>query len=381
MCFKGVLMIYLDNSATTHNKPFMVKFMNLLYLQRYSANAGRSGHNLSIKCLNKVLECRERLHNFYNNDCLEKVIFTGSCTEALNLAILGTAKKGGHIITTYLEHNSVLRAVTSLNEEYTLLDFDENGKINLEELEKSIKNNTYIVIINHESNVIGSDQDLENIGKICKKHNLLFLVDSAQSSGHIKIDMQKCNISMLAFAGHKGLLSSQGIGGLIVNGDVPLHPIKFGGTGTDSLNIYEPTSYPEGFEAGTLPTPLIAGLNEGVKYVDKHFDKINNRIKNLSKFLIDKLLEINKIDLLTPKNCYNGVISFNIIGINSSEVSNYLNEKYNIATRSGLQCAPLIHKHFKTEEQGAVRVSIGYKNNKRQIKKLIYAIKKYIKEC
>ncbi|MBE5757500.1 MAG: aminotransferase class V-fold PLP-dependent enzyme [Clostridiales bacterium] len=368
-------MIYLDNSSTTHKKPLKVKLNSLKGLSNLSVNPTRGGYKLAIKGSTEVFKCREKLASFLGTTP-ENVIFTSGCTEALNLAIQGTVKQKGHIITTIYEHNSVLRVLNNLkkthNISYTILKPNKNGIINTKDIENSIKSNTYMVIINHTSNVTGTTQNVKNIGKVCKKHNLIFLVDGAQSVGHESINMTEYNINLLTIAGHKGLYSPQGIGALLIN-STTVKPIKFGGTGTYSNKIEQPTDYPEGLESGTQNLPGILGLSAGIEFVLKNQDKINNKIYKLTKYLIT---ELNKIKYVKTygSNPHSGVVSIKIDNIDSSEVSTILSEKYNIYTRSGLHCAPLVHNYFDTTKNGLTRISLSYFNKLSEIKKLITAI-------
>ena len=369
-------MIYLDNSSTTHKKPYSVKKESQKGLKSLSVNPSRGGYKLAIKGSQKIFQCREELSEYLGCDS-DKVIFTSGCTMALNLAINGTAKKNGHIITTIYEHNSVLRVLEKLkqthNISYTTLTPNKDGLINLHDISRNIKENTYIVIINHTSNVTGITQNIEEIGKICKKNNLMFLVDGAQSIGHEYINIKKFNINMLSLAGHKGLYAPQGIGALLVN-NTTISPLIYGGTGTYSNSLEQPLDIPDGFESGTPNIVGILGLLAGIKFVRKHQTKINHKIEKLSKYLIENLKLIPNIKLYS-KNTHSGVISFTFTNIDSVEVSSKLSEKYNICTRSGLHCAPLVHKYYDTTQNGMTRISLSYYNNLFQVKKLIKAIK------
>lgn len=378
-------MIYLDNGATTNKKPLCVKFEILKScLKKYSANPNRGGYKISSNLASKIIEIRENLANYFNCENIENVIFTSGCTEALNLAILGTSQKGGHIITTIYEHNSVLRPLNNLkqnnNQAITTLSPDKNGKISLEKFENSINDKTYMVCCIFTSNVTGYTNEIEKIGNLCKKHNLLFLVDCAQSAGHEKIDMKKMNIDFLSIAGHKGFYASTGIGALLVSEKAKkfLKPIKFGGTGTQSDSVIQPNDFPDGFESGTSNTTGILSLGAGLKFVKKHQNKINNKITCLSKYLFSKLKEIENLTLYPSNNPNSGVISFNILGFPSNEVGNFLSEKFNICVRTGLHCAPLVHQHFDTLKTGMVRISLSYFNKKSDINKLIKALKMLI---
>lgn len=378
-------MIYFDNASTTNKKPLSVKLAMLKALsKKYCANPGRSGHDISINASMEIYKTRENFNKYFNNDNECNVIFTSGCTEALNLAIFGSVKKGGHIIITSNEHNSVARTVAHLKKEgiidYTIIQADKDRKINPEEIEKAIKSNTYMVITNHCSNVTGVLTDISKVGEICKKHKLLYLVDSAQSAGHQKIDMINQNIDMLAIAGHKGLLGPQGVGVLIFKNDVKIKPLKHGGTGSHGEKLLPPNEYPESLEAGTSATPNIIALNCGLNYVKKHFNKMNEKIEKITKFILDNLYEEEKLIIYTPKNCYNGVISFGIKDKSIRELATYLNEK-GICVRSGMHCAPLVHMNLGTIDNGGTcRISVGHNNNLKQAKLLIKYIKSFINE-
>lgn len=370
-------MIYLDNASTTHKKPRCVIKAIKMGVTKYSVNASRGGYKLAVDGGMEVLKTRELLANTFNTNP-ENVIFTASCTAAINLAIRGTIKPNGHIIATAMEHNSVLRTLqdikTKHNIDYTLIT-PTNGTINPGDIENAITAKTYMVITIHTSNVTGATNNISTIGKICKKHNLIYMVDGAQSSGHIKIDLKKQHINLFTIAGHKGFYAPQGIGVLLTNA-VKVKPIITGGTGTFSESIIQPTESPEGLESGTLSMPCILGLKAGVEYVNKHFDKINNKIKKLTTQLFNYLKNNSKIKLYSF-NPESGVMSFNVIGYTSSEIGDYLSDNYNICVRTGLHCAPLIHQVNNTIKSGMVRVSISSFNTKNDIKKLINALDKF----
>ncbi len=370
-------MIYLDNSATTHHKPRNVIKSAMLGLTKYSINPNRSGYARAIEVQTKVYECREKLADFLGTTS-DNIIFTSGCTMAINLGLLGTAKRNGHIITTIYEHNSVLRTLERLkathNITYTLLTPNKNGIINPNDISKNIRSNTYMVIINHTSNVTGATQNIYQIGRICKKHELLLFVDGAQSIGHEKINMQEQNINLLSLAGHKGLYAPQGIGALLLN-NCRVEPIIYGGTGTQSDKLKQPTSIPDGLESGTQNIIGILGLSAGIDFLKKEQVKINNKISSLTEYLVSSLNKIKYVEVYSGS--YNsGVVSFTIKNKDSSTVTNILNEEYNIATRSGLHCAPLVHKYFKTLRNGMTRISISYFNSKKDIEKVISAIEK-----
>lgn len=369
-------MIYLDNSATTYKKPFSVKYQTYKYLK--SANPGRSGHNLSLKSAIMINNTRLLLQDMFNVPATENVIFTSNCTEALNIAIQGSVKKNGHIIVSTFEHNSVLRVIENLSKNnditYTIIEPANKHTINADDIKNAIKHNTYMVIVNHITNTTGDENDIASIGKLCKEKNLLFLCDCAQSGGHKFVDMQKNNINLLTIAGHKGFFAPQSIGALLIN-NTSLQPIKFGGTGTSSINLEQPKELPESLESGTLSTPLIAGLNAGIKYVNIYHNKNNKKIAQLTQYLLSKLQQVSNIQIYTKKDSTNGVVLFNLKHFDSTQVSEFLN-KHKIYVRGGLHCAPLAHKYLGTTKKGGVRISLNNFNTKRQINKLFLVLNK-----
>lgn len=371
-------MIYLDNSASTYVKPKEVLKAVNDSLIHYSANPGRSGHQASIKTALQIEQTRENLSKHFNTSSPERVIFTHNCTQALNLAIQGSAKQDGHIICTENEHNSVLRPLQYLKDkgviDYSIAYQENPVGITLQDIKKVIRPNTYMIICNHISNVNGAIADIKEIGEFCEKNKIIFLVDGAQSCGHIKIDMKENHIDYLSVAGHKGFYAPQSIGALIMNDKYSPSPIIFGGTGTNSLELFQPDIFPERLESGTISTPLILGLNAGLEFVENNFNEIKNKIDDLTTYLN---FELNKLDVTCytePENSF-GVVAFNIDNLDSNEVATILNEKYEICVRGGYHCAPIKHKALGTIGQGAVRVSISYFNTFSEIQRLIYAVK------
>lgn len=370
-------MIYLDNSSTTHIKPKSVISNALKGLRKYSINPSRGGYKRAIETQEKVFECREKLSEMLGTTP-ENVIFTSGCTMAINLALMGTARKNGHIITSTFEHNSVLRTLEKLksthNISYTILTPNKNGQITNSEITKNIQNNTYMIAINHTSNVTGITQNIEQIGKVCKKHNLLFFVDGAQSVGHEYINMQEFGINMLSVAGHKGLYAPQGIGALLIN-NCKVDPLIYGGTGTHSDKAKQPTDYPDGLESGTQNIVGILGLSAGIDFVRKNQNKINSKVSKLTKKLVDGLNKIKNVETYSG-NLNSGVVSITIKNKDSSTVSNLLSEQFDISTRSGLHCALLVHKYYKTLKNGLTRLSVSYFNSEKDINLTLSAIEK-----
>lgn len=365
--------VYFDNAATSFYKPKEVQVAVITAIKSLTANPGRSGHDLSQRVAEKISETRENLKEFFDAENYD-MIFTKNCTEALNLAIFGTLKKGDHVIITCYEHNSVLRPLERLKNdgvEVTILDSDlENFH---KEFEQKIQSNTKLVITTFVSNVTGEICDVKQVSNVCKKHNIKHLIDGAQACGHLKINLEDLGCDMFAFAGHKGLLSLTGVGGLFVKNLECIKPLIYGGTGTDSENPIQPDDTIEGFEAGTISTISIISLNAGVKFLKENFSKIIEKECNLGDFLYKKLKNIKNLTIFSKKSSKN-VFSFNIKNFDSAIVSNILNEKFNMCVRAGLHCAPLIHKKNGTLEVGAVRVSLDFNNSKEEIEYLIYAI-------
>lgn len=376
-------MIYLDNSATTNVKPKSVYRAVYNALTKLSANPGRSGHTLSTMLAQKVYETREALCSFLNCDNAEHIVFTENCTDALNLAILGTFREKGHIICSCNDHNAISRPLFELTKKGLEISIAKPKGIYLtkDDILPLIKPNTYMVAINHCSNVNGDTADIRSIGELCAEKCIQFLVDGAQSAGHLSLDMAKNHIDMLALAPHKGLYAPQGVGVLAFTNRAKISPIRYGGTGTESESTYQPITPPECYESGTLPSPSILGLKKGLEFVEKNQKEINDRIEDLSTYILYELSKINSVKVYTNiENAKTGVIGFNIKDYDSAHVGEILSEKFGIAVRGGLHCAPLKHQQLKTTKQGIVRASLSYFNNFTECEKFIKAIKTLSKE-
>ncbi len=358
-------MIYLDNAATSFPKPKTVYQNVTKAMTKYGANPGRGSHAMAIEGAKVIYETRELLAQLFNLDDPMKVIFTFNATDSLNLAIKGLLRPGDHVITTAMEHNSVLRPVMELEKigvNNTIVSCETDGKINVSDIENAIKDNTKLVITTHVSNLTGTIFPIDKIGKICKEYEIKYLVDASQSAGVLDIDMKKFNIDFLAFPGHKGLLGPQGTGALLINSDIEISQLKEGGTGSESSSLYQPSFYPDKLEAGTPNLPGIAGLNSGLKYIINRGTKsIYSHEKELLDIFINEMKKNDKIQIYGPNDINDrcGVVPVNIKGIDSSEVAYLLDTKYNIAVRPGLHCAPLAHKTIGTDKIGAVRFSVG----------------------
>ncbi len=361
----GDIMIYLDNAATTYPKPKSVYKNVMDAMTKYGANPGRGSHAMAIEGARVIYETRELLAELFNLDDPMKVILTFNATDGLNMAIKGILRPGDHVVTTAMEHNSVLRPIKELENigvENTIVSCSHEGKINVEDIEAAIKTNTRMVVTTHVSNLTGTIFPIEKIGEMCKRRNVLYLVDGSQSAGVLEIDMQKQHIDFLAVPGHKGLLGPQGTGALLINSDAEIKELKEGGTGSESSNPHQPNFYPDKLEAGTHNLPGIAGLNAGLKYIlSKGTKSILSHEKNILETFINEMRKNPKIVIYGPEdiNDRSGVVPVNIAGMDSSEVAYILDTEYNIAVRPGLHCAPLAHKTIGTENIGAVRFGIG----------------------
>lgn len=377
-------MIYLDNAATSFPKPSKVYEEVINCMKNYCANPGRGSHNMAIKSALKVMESRNLISEIFNIRNPFNIVFTHNATEALNIAIKGLLKKGDHVISTVLEHNSVLRPLNSMAKhgvEVTLISSDKAGFINPLDIKDEIKFNTKAIIINHASNVLGSIQDINSIGKIAKKYGVKFIVDASQSAGSISIDVERDNIDLLAFPGHKGLLGPQGTGALYIRDGIELKSFKEGGTGSISNSIDQPKELPDRFESGTLNTPGIVGLCEGVKFIKKiGIENIYNEEMQLMDQLIRELKKLDFVKIYGSTSLKNrlSVLSINIEGIDASIVGEELNDA-EIALRTGYHCAALIHKVIGTEYIGTVRISPGCFNTSKDIDEFIKNIIKIYK--
>ena len=374
-------MIYLDNAATTYPKPECVYNAIMDCMKNYCANPGRAGHKLAMKAAREIYDTRENIAKLFNVDNPMNIVFTNNATDSLNLAIKGIVNSGDHIITTSMEHNSVIRPIKALeknNIETTVVECDKDGFLNIEDLKKAIKPNTKLIVTTHASNVCGTIIDIESIGKIAKENNILYLVDASQTAGVYDIDTKKINVDMIAAPGHKCLLGPQGTGILYIREGLELSILKEGGTGSKSEDLFQPSLLPDKYESGTHNTPGIVGLNQGVKFIlEKGIDNIRKHEEDLCNYMLNRLEEVPNIVIYGPKDSKKraAVISINIGNMDSGEITFILDSEYDIATRSGIHCAPLAHKTLGTLEQGAVRFSLGYFNTKEDIDKAIEALK------
>ncbi|MCX6646903.1 MAG: aminotransferase class V-fold PLP-dependent enzyme [bacterium] len=381
-------IIYLDNAATTFPKPDVVHDAVREFYSTKGVNPGRTGCDLAIAAEEMIYKTRKEFTEFFNKSLFDagkekdpnRLVFTMNATMGLNLIINGTVKPGDHIVTTMVEHNSVIRPVNHKvqeGSEATYVVPDKEGYIDPEDIRKAIKKNTVLVIVNHASNVSGVVQDLKAIGAVCREEGIQFAVDSAQTAGVLPIDMPECNISFLSFTGHKGLFGPTGTGGICVADDARIKGTIFGGTGVRSAVPLHLEEFPYRLEAGTLNLAGIAGLNAGLGWIqDKGIE--NNYAHEMELFtrLQSGLAEIPGVKIWGTKNLKKRVatLSMTLANYDAQDVGTILDVGYGIQTRTGLHCAPLIHEHYGSAPRGTVRFSVGPFNTKEHIEIAIQAI-------
>jgi selenocysteine lyase/cysteine desulfurase len=372
-------MIYFDNAATGGFKPDSV-ISAVKCAVGFSANPGRSGHDLSIACLERVYSTRKLLNSFFGGYSPDRVIFTKNCTEALCIALLGTLKKGDRVVTTSAEHNSVLRPLEHLKElgvEVCYCPLDNSGEIDLITLSNLVKAPTRAVVMTLASNVTGISPDIYKVKKLIGGDTLL-ICDGAQACGHIKIDMKSSGIDALSVAGHKGMYGIQGSGVLLFSERINPDPITFGGTGSESNSLAMPDFYPDRLESGTLNYPAIISLEEGVLYLNENMERENEALKGFTELLHSELEKIDGVKLYSKPNRF-GITTFSLSAYSSEEASYILSKRYGICVRGGLHCAPLIHKALKSE--GLIRASLSPFNTQNECKRFIKAVKELTTIC
>lgn len=369
-------MIYLDNAATSYQKPRIVYETMVNALVNNSINAGRGGYDAAIASNEILFETKALLASLFHIPNPARIAFAQNTTHALNMGIKGVLSYGDHVIFTSMEHNSVLRPIKAMEQQKrissSILWADKDGKLDANKLEGMIRPNTKLICMTHSSNVCGNIYDIEMAAKIAHKHNAYILVDAAQSAGILDIDAQK--LDLLAFPGHKGLMGPMGTGGLYVRDGLDLHTIMEGGTGSLSESPYQPDMMPDRLESGTQNVPAIAGLGQAVKFIlDTGIDAIHAHEKLLCDRFDDAMREIPGVTVYGTSN-KTAISAINIDGFDCVEVAQLLNDRYHIAVRAGLHCAILAHKTLGTEKRGCVRFSFGYFNTQEDVDNAINAV-------
>jgi cysteine desulfurase/selenocysteine lyase len=375
-------LIYLDNGATSYPKPDEVyTFMDTFY-RSFGVNPGRSGYDLCMETGAMVDTTRKMLADFFNGHDPNRLCFSCNSTDALNLIIFGMLQQGDHAVTTTLEHNSVLRPLYHQNKfngvEIDYVPFDANGFVDPDHIKQKIKSNTRLVVINHASNVIGTLQPVGAIGRICRELGVPFAIDASQSAGKVPIDIDKLNVDIVAFTGHKSLLGPTGIGGLYVREGIEIRHTRAGGTGVRSADRLHLDEYPYRLEYGTGNIMGIAGLHAALKWIEgQGVDHIHRDEMKLARMLRDGLGELAGVSLYCQEDLADhiAVVSFNIDGMEALDTGTLLDGEYNIACRTGLHCAPLVHEQLGTAKiGGSVRMGIGPFNTEDHIRAAIEAV-------
>jgi len=378
-------MIYFDNAATTMRKPDCV-VQAVTEAMCSLGNSGRGVHSGALSASRIIYDTRAALAQLFGAESPERIAFTANSTQALNTAVKGVLNPGDHVITTTLEHNSVLRPLYEMEDlgvQLTILPADSMGNIRYEDFEKEIRPNTKAIVTTHGSNLTGNLLDIGRIGKIAKKHGLIYIVDASQTAGVFDIDVQSMQIDILCFTGHKGLLGPQGTGGIYVREGVEVRPLLSGGSGVQTYLRSHPPQMPTALEAGTLNGHGIAGLGAAVQYLLKTgLPAIRAKEQALMMSFYEAVREIPGIrvygDFSSSNRC--AIVSLNIRDYDSGEVSDALSSEYGIATRPGAHCAPLMHKALGTVEQGAVRFSFSHCNTMEEINIAVSALRELAQE-
>lgn len=376
-------LIYLDNGATSFPKPEEVYVFMDQWYRKLGVNPGRSGFDMCLEAEEVLKGTRSLLKDFFNGKDTNRLCFSYNSTDALNLIIYGMLKDGDHAISTTLDHNSVLRPLYHLSKHNNVqvdhIPFDSKGFVDPDDFRKKFRPNTKLVIVNHASNVIGTIQPVKEIGKLCRERGIPFAIDASQSAGKVPIDIEEMNIDVVAFTGHKSLMGPTGIGGLYVREGIEIRHTRAGGTGVHSAVRTHLDEYPYRLEYGTINTLGVAGLNAGIKWVlGKGLENIHEQEMALTAMLRDGIRDIKGVTMYCQDDLRDhiGVFLFNVDGLEAMNTSTILDVDYNIACRTGLHCAPLVHEQLGTVGiDGAVRFGIGPFNTKEDIRTAIDALK------
>lgn len=371
--------IYFDNAATSNPKPQSVVEEVQRALTDYNANPGRSGHAAALKAAHCVYNARKSLTNLMHASDDSCIAFSFNCTDALNLAIKGILRRGDHVVSTMLEHNSVLRPLSGLSARgqiaLTLISPDPDGMVKPQAIARAIRKNTRLIVVTHASNVTGAIQPVAAIGEIARREGIPYLIDGAQAIGALPVNVEKLKCDLYAFPGHKSLLGPQGTGGLFIRNGLKLSTLREGGTGTDSDSMLQPDETPEKYESGTLNMHGLAGLQRGVEYVQAHMSPVMMHERELTSALLEGLAAMDGITIYSPREeaARTGIVCFNLGDLSSSETADALARR-NIAVRGGLHCAPGAHRILGTLQRGAVRASPGWANTFEEVEDFLRAV-------
>lgn len=376
--------LYFDNAATSSPKPQIVLDRIQAALTEFNANPGRSGHPAALAAAREVLTCREALAALLGCEDPARIAFAFNCTDALNLAIKGVLRYGDHAIATQLEHNSVLRPLSALAARgrisLSIVPPRPDGFVSPDDIRAAIRKNTRLIAVTHASNVTGAIQPVAAIGQMSRREGVCYLIDGAQALGALPVNVRALGCDLYAFPGHKSLLGPMGTGGLYIRPGLSLRPLREGGTGTDSESVLQPESLPEKYESGTLNLPGIAGLGAGCAFVKERVSAIMAHERELTQAVYEGLSAIPGAEIYSPREeaARAGIVSFNLEGMTSSDVSDRL-ANAGIAVRGGLHCAPGAHRFLNTLRRGAVRASVGYANTFEEVDAFLAAVKRIAK--
>lgn len=373
-------MIYMDNAATTMRKPQAV-IDAVVAAMSSMGNAGRGANEASLSASRVIYDTRDKLCRFFGGKDARRIVFTNNSTESLNIAIKGLLNPGDHVITTMLEHNSVLRPLYEMERQgvkLTIIKSSEKGTFDLRDMERAILPETKMIICTNGSNLTGNYIDIEKVGELAHNRGLLFVVDASQTAGVFPIDVERMHVDVLCFTGHKGLLGPQGIGGMYVREGLAIRPLKSGGSGVQTYSRTHPAEMPTALEAGTLNGHGIAGLGAAIDYLNEvGIDTVREKEQRLMRRFYDGVKEVPGVKLYGDFDTFNrcAIVTLNIGDYDSSEVSDELLTEYGISTRPGGHCAPLMHEALGTVEQGAVRFSFSHYNTDEEVDTAISAIR------
>lgn len=374
-------MIYLDNGATTYHKPEAV-IQAVADAMRHMGNSGRGSHQASLGASRTIYDTRVLVSELFGLGNPLQVAFTANSTASLNMAVQGIFSPGDHVITTMLEHNSVLRPLYRMREngvELTIVRADRLGNIRYEDMEAAIRPNTKGIICTHASNLTGNLVDIARVGEICRRASLVFILDASQTAGVFDIDMGEMGIDVLCFTGHKSLMGPQGTGGICVREGISIRPLMAGGSGTHSYSELHPSDMPEALEAGTVNGHGIAGLHAALEFIkETGMESIRNREQLLMRRFYQGVSDIRGVTVygdFSRMDLHSPVVALNIRDYDSGEVSDGLAMDYGIYTRAGAHCAPLMHQALGTVEQGAVRFSMSYYNTEEEMDQAVLAVR------
>ncbi len=381
------MSIYLDNAATTHPKPEQVYRQIDRYLREIGVSAGRGAYQKALEAERLLLKTRRSLARLFSITDSSRLIFTKNITEGLNLALKGLLKEKDRVVTSSIEHNALLRPLKYLEKErgidLTVLHCDQQGNLDLYELSQALKQRPDLLALTHASNLLGTIMPLREISQLAAKNKVPLLLDTAQTAGHLPLNLSEIKVDILAFTGHKGLYGPPGTGGLYLAPGQKPKPLLHGGTGGNSREVIQPSHLPDRYQAGTINTPALVGLGAGVDFIlEKGLPAIREHEVKLLSLLLEGLKEIPGTEIYGPTEAEErvGLVSFNLEGIDPDQVAFILDQIYGIMVRSGLHCTPLAHETCGTIDRGAVRVGLSYFNTEAEIETLISALKEIRKK-